>query len=163
MSDITLRIEGRYRRERTDAGLLRTALHIEEVAALAYATAAETVLEGEERAVATRFAGHEREHAGALMTMNLALALEVRRHAVRKDVDNLMPGFEGLGRRGTLEALLELETAALAGLQSLGRELANLDALRTVAMVMAGGAQHLVVLRDLLDERPLTKVFENGS
>jgi hypothetical protein len=42
-------------------------------------------------------------------------------------------------------------------------ELASLDALRTVAMVMAGGAQHLVVLRDLLDERPLTKVFENGS
>ena len=74
-----------------------------------------------------------------------------------------MPGFEGLGRRGALEALLELETAALAGQQALGRELASLDALRTVAMVMAGGAQHLVVLRDLLDERPLTKVFENGS
>jgi len=163
MSEITLRIEGRYRRERTDAGLLRTALHIEEVAALAYASAAETVLEGEARAVAERFAGHERQHAGALMTMNLALALEVRRHAVQKDVDNLMPGFEGLGRRGALEALLELETAALAGQQGLGRELANLDALRTVAMVMAGGAQHLVVLRDLLDERPLTKVFENGS
>ena len=163
MSEITLRIEGRYRRERTDAGLLRTALHVEEVAALAYASAAETVLEGEERAIAARFAGHEREHAGALMSMNLALALEVRRHAVQKDVDNLMPGFEAMERRATLEALLELETAAIAGQQTLGRKLANLDALRTVAMVMAGGAQHLVVLRDLLDEKPLTKVFENGA
>jgi rubrerythrin len=162
MSEITLRIEGRYRREQTDAGLLRTALHVEEVAALAYATAAGRVLEGDERLLAERFAGHEREHAGALMTMTLALTLEVRRHAARKDLDNLMPGFGALDRRATLEALLELETAAIAGQQALGRELVNLDALRTVAMVMAGGAQHLVVLRNLVDEKPLTKVFENG-
>ena len=163
MSEITLRIEGRYRRETTDAGRLRTTLHVEEVAALAYATAAERVLGGDERALAERFAGHEREHAGALMTMILALTLEVRRHAVQKDVDNLMPGFESLGRRETLEALLELETAAIAGQQALARQLASLDALRTVAMVMAGGAQHVVVLRDLLDERALTNAYENGS
>ena len=62
MSEITLRIDGRYRREQTDAGRLRTALHVEEVAALAYRTAAERVLEGEERAVAERFAAQEREH-----------------------------------------------------------------------------------------------------
>ena len=54
MSEITLRIKGRYRREETDAGRLRTALHVEEVAALAYAAAAERVLEGEERAIAAR-------------------------------------------------------------------------------------------------------------
>ena len=162
MSEITLRIEGRYRRETTDAGRLRTTLHVEEVAALAYATAAERVLDGEARVVATRFAGHEREHSDAVMTMILALALEVRRHAVEKDVDNLMPGFGSLGPRETLAALLELETAAIAGQQALGRQLANLDALRTVAMVMAGGAQHVVVLRDLLGDRPLTNLYENG-
>jgi rubrerythrin len=162
VSEITLRIDGRYRREQTDAGRLRTALHVEEVAALAYLTAAERVLEGEERAVAERFAAQEREHAGALMTMTLALTLEVRRHAVGKDLDNLMPGFEELGRRETLEALLELETAAVAGQQALARDMVDLDTLRTVGMVMAGGAQHLVVLRRLVDEKPLTFVFENG-
>ena len=162
MSEITLRIDGRYRREQTDAGRLRTALHVEEVAALAYRTAAERVLEGEERAVAERFAAQEREHAGALMTMTLALTLEVRRHAAGKDLDNLMPGFEALGRRETLEALLELETAAVAGQQALARDMVDRDTLRTVAMVMAGGAQHLVVLRRLLDEKPHTLVFENG-
>jgi rubrerythrin len=162
MSEITLRIEGRYRRERTDAGLLRTALHVEEVAALAYATAAGRVLEGDERLLAERFAGHEREHAGALMTMTLAMTLEVRRHAAGKDLDNLLPGFEALGRRETLEALLELETAAVAGQLALARDMVDLDTLRTVGMVMAGGAQHLVVLRRLLDERPHTKAFENG-
>ena len=157
MSEITLRIEGRYRRETTDAGRLRTTLHVEEVAALAYATAAERVLDGEARVVATRFAGHEREdHRHHRVRV---LALEVRRHAVEKDVDNLMPGFGSLGPRETLAALLELETAAIAGQQALGRQLANLDALRTVAMVMAGGAQHVVVLRDLLGDRPLTNLY----
>ena len=90
------------------------------------------MLEGEERAVAERFAAQEREHAGALMTMTLALTLEVRRHAVGKDLDNLMPGFEALGRRETLEALLELETAAVAGQQALARDMVDLDTLRTV-------------------------------
>jgi rubrerythrin len=162
VSEITLRIEGRYRREDSDAGRLRTALHVEQVAALAYATAAERALAGQERDVAARVAQHEREHAAAMLTMLLALTVDVRRHAVEKDVDNLMPGFEALGGRAALEALLELETAAIAGQQALGRLLVERDALRTVAMVMAGGAQHLVVLRDLLGRRPLTNVFENG-
>ena len=74
----------------------------------------------------------------------------------------MMPGFGALDRDGALAALLELETAAIAGQQALARQLTSLDALRTVAMVMAGGAQHLVVLRDLLDERPLSIAFENG-
>ena len=161
MSEITLRVEGRFRREDTDAGLLRTALHVEDVAALAYATAAERVLEGEQRATAQRFAAHEREHAAALLTMLLALTVDVRRRAVQKDVENLMPGFEALGREATLEALLELETAAIAGQQALGRLVVELDTLRTVAPVMAGGAQHLVVLRDLLGREPLT-TYDNG-
>jgi rubrerythrin len=161
MSEITLRVEGRYRREDTDAGLLRTALHVEDVAALAYATAAERVLEGEQRATAQRFAAHEREHAAALLTMLLALTVDVRRRADQKDVENLMPGFEALGREATLEALLELETAAIAGQQALGRLVVEVDALRTVAMVMAGGAQHLVVLRDLLGHELLT-TYDNG-
>ena len=57
--------------------------------------------------------------------------------------------------------IIEGLTASIAQ-QALGRELVNLDALRTVAMVMAGGAQHLVVLRNLVDEKPLMKGFENG-
>jgi rubrerythrin len=162
VSEVALRIEGRYRRENTDPGLVRTALHVEEVAALAYASAAERVLAGEQRAVARRFAEHERAHAGAMTTMALALTYEVRRHALPKDVENLMPGFGSLGREGTLEALLELETAAIAGQQAMARRVVDLDVLRTVAMVMAGGAQHVVVLRDLLGRTPLASDFGNG-
>jgi rubrerythrin len=162
MSEINLRVEGRYRREHTDSGLLRTALHVEEVAALAYATAAGTVLEGRERARAVAFAAQEREHAAALQTLLLGLTVPVLRHAAQKDVEDLMPGFEALGRDGALAALLELEEAAIAGQQGLARTLIALDALRTVAMVMAGGAQHLVILRDVLRRTPITTILENG-
>ena len=162
MSEITLRVEGRYRREHTDSGLLRTALHVEEVAALAYTTAAASVLQGAERARAVAFAAQEREHAASLQTMLLGLTVPVLRHAAQKDVEDLMPGFEALGRDGALAALLELEEAAIAGQQGLARRLIALDALRTVAMVMAGGAQHVVVLRDVLHRTPLTTGFENG-
>ena len=51
-----------------------------------------------------------------------------------------------------LRELAELEGAAIAGHQLMGRRLLELDALRTVAAVMAGGAQHLVVLRHALGQ-----------
>ena len=80
--------------------------------------------------------------------MLFALTVPVREHAVDADVDALLPGLRGASRRHeALEALAELEGAAIAGHQLMGRRLAALDALRTVAAVMAGGAQHLVVLR----------------
>ena len=73
-----------------------------------------------------------------------------------------MPGFEALGPREMLPALLELETAAIAGQQALARRLATLDALRTVAMVMAAGRSTRWCCAICLDERTLTKGFENG-
>jgi hypothetical protein len=87
----------------------------------------------------------------------------VREHAVPRDVDALVPGLRGAPRREALRALAELEGAAIAGHQLMGRRLVELDALRTVATVMASGAQHLVVLRDALGEPVLKRAFETGS
>ena len=150
-----------YAAARTDSGLLKAALHVEEVAAHAYALAADGALAGD--AWAARFAEHERQHAAAFETMLFALTVPVREHAVRSDVDALVPGLRGASRRGALRALAELEGAAIAGHQLMGRRLAELDALRTVAAVMAGGAQHLVVLRDALGNAALTRTYETGS
>ena len=61
-----------------------------------------------------------------------------------------------------LRELAGLEDAAIAGHQLMGRRLLALDALRTVAAVMAGGAQHLVVLRHALGQTPLTLAYETG-
>jgi ferritin-like protein len=146
---------------RTDAALLQAALHVEQVAALAYAAAARS-LAGDERAQALRFAAHERDHAAAFETMLQALTVPVREHAGPDDLDELVPSLRGASRRDALRALAELEGAAIAGQQLMGRRLRALDALRTVATVMASGAQHLVVLRRQLGEQPLTIAFETG-
>jgi hypothetical protein len=87
----------------------------------------------------------------------------VREHAGRADLDALVPGLRRAGRHEALTALVGLESAAIAGAQLMGRRLRALDALRTVATVMAGGAQHLVVLRDALDVKPLINAYETGA
>jgi Ferritin-like domain len=162
---VTGRIIELFEAARTDSGLFKAALHVEEVAALAYTAAADGSLEGDDRALARRFAEHERQHAAAFETMLFALTVPVRAHAGPDDVDALVPGLRGAGRRETLRALAELEGAAIAGHQLIGRRLGEhaLDALRTVAAVMAGGAQHLVVLRHALGDATLTRAFESGS
>jgi Ferritin-like domain len=157
------RVRELFEAARTDAGLLQAGLHVEQVAALAYAAAAERALDGEERARARRFAEHEREHAAAFETLLFALTVPVRERAGPGDLDALAPGLRRAGRREALLALAELEGAAIAGHQLMGRRLRALDALRTVATVMAGGAQHLVVLRDALDAPSSTLAFETGE
>jgi Ferritin-like domain len=158
---VTGRVGELYAAARSDSALLKVALHVEEVAARAYAAAAAGPLVGDDWAA--RFADHERRHAAAFETMLFALTVPVREHAGPGDVDALVPGLRGASRRDALRALAELEGAAIAGHQLMGRRLAELDALRTVAVVMAGGAQHLVVLRDALGNTALTHTYETGS
>ena len=98
------------------------------------------------------------------MTMLLALTRRrVREHAVHKDVETSHARLlRTLRARGDAGGAAELESAAIAGHQRWAAA-GELDALRTVAMVMAGGAQHLVVLRDALGARPLTEAFETAA
>jgi hypothetical protein len=162
VSGIAAQVSARFAAARTDAGLLTAGLWVEEVAALAYAAAAAGPLTGEDRAQALRFARHEREHAGVFETLLFALTVPVREHAGESDLQALIPGLRRAGREEALARLAELEGAAIAGHQQLGRRLRALDALRSVATVMAGGAQHLVVLRHALGREPVTRVFESG-
>jgi ferric-dicitrate binding protein FerR (iron transport regulator) len=159
---VTGPVAERYAAATTDADLLQAGLHVEQVAALAYEAAADGPLDGEERAQALRFAEHERRHAAAFETMLFALTVPVREHAGPDDLEALIPGLRDAGRRETLRALAELEGAAIAGHQLLGRRLQALDVLRSVATVMAAGAQHLVAIRNALGDEPVTKAFETG-
>lgn len=162
MSGMRERVAPLFEAARTDSGLLQAGLHVEQVCALAYA-AAERSLEGEERALARRFAEHERSHVAAFETLLFALTVPVREHAGPEDLEALVPGLRGASRLDALRALADLEGAAIAGHQLIGRRLRALDALRTVATVMAGGAQHLVALRDALGREPLAVVYESGD
>lgn len=155
-------VADRFAAARTDSGLFAAGLFVEEVAALAYRAAAAGPLRGEDRAVALRFAGHEREHAAVFETLLFALTVPVREHATEADLHELIPGLRRAGRDEALTALAQLEAAAIAGHQAIGRRVEALDAVRSVATVMAGGAQHLVVLRGTLGQHPVTKQFETG-
>jgi hypothetical protein len=159
---IAAQVADRFAAARTDSGLFKAGLFVEEIAALAYRAAAAGPLDGEDRAVALRFAGHEREHAAVFETLLFALTVPVREHATEADLQALIPGLRRADREEALAALAELEGAAVAGQQSIGRRVEALDAVRSVATVMAGGAQHLVVLRRALGEQPVTKPFESG-
>lgn len=156
------RVQRLFAAARTDASFMEAALHVEEIAALAYAAAAAGPLEGEERAQALRFAEHERRHAEVFETMLFALTVPVREHAGPDDLDALVPGLRDATRREALRRLAELEGAAIAGHQLMARRLVALDALRSVAIVMAAGAQHLVALRHALGQTPLTHAYETG-
>ena len=162
MSTVAAQVAERFGAARTDSGLFKAGLFVEEVAALAYRTAAAGPLSGEDRGQALRFAGHEREHAQVFETLLFALTVPVREHATEDDLRALMPGLRRAGRTEALEQLAELEGAAIAGHQLMGRRLAARDALRSVAMVMASGAQHLVVLRRAAGQTPLSKTYETG-
>ena len=162
MSGVAGQVAARFAAARTDSGLLKAGLWAEEVAALAYAAAAEGPLAGAERAQALRFSQHEREHAEVFETLLFALTVPVRDHAGEADLQAVAPGIRRADRAVALQRLAELEQATIAAHQTLGRRLEALDALRSVATVMAGASQHLVVLRRHLGEEPVTKVFETG-
>lgn len=162
MSGVADRIAARFAAARTDAGLLTAGLWAEEVAALAYAAAADGPLAGAERAQARRFAGHEREHAKVFETLLFALTVPVREHAGEADLQAVVPGLRRADRAVALERLAEIEQATIAAYQTLGRRLEALDALRSVATVMAAASQHLVVLRHTLGQDPVTRAFETG-
>jgi hypothetical protein len=153
-------VADRYAAARRDSGLFKAGLWVEEVCALAYRTAAAGPLRGEE--FARRFAGHEREHAAVFETLLFALTVPVREHATEADLHALAPGLRRADRADALGILADLEDAAIQGHQLMGRRVEALDALRSVAQVMAGAAQHLVVLRDALGQVPLTLAFESG-
>jgi hypothetical protein len=162
MSRIAAQVGERFAAAHTDAGLLKAGLFVEEVAALAYDAAADGPFGAGDRAQALTFARHERAHAGVFETMLFALTVPVREHATEADLHALIPGLRRAGRDEAWERLAELEGAAIAGHQLLGRRLQALDVLRSVATVMAAGAQHLVAIRNALGDEPVTKAFETG-
>jgi hypothetical protein len=162
VTGVSAEVSARFAAARTDSGLLKAGLWAEEVAALAYAAAADGPLTGAERAQALRFADHEREHAEVFETLLFALTVPVREHAGEGDLQAVLPALRRAGRAAALQRLAELEQATIAAHQTLGRRLGALDALRSVGTVMAGASQHLVVLRHALGQEPVTKAFETG-
>ena len=144
-----------------DAEILGKAIHLEQVAVLAYdGVIAGGLLSARIEAVFRRFRDHEQQHAGALTTALTDLGGTPPKQATAADVE----GLDGLKSQADVARFaIEFETAAVAAYVDAQRKLIDGKLLQSAASIMANEAQHLVVLRQLANIEPVPNAFETGE
>jgi hypothetical protein len=144
-----------------DAAVLAGPFEAERTAEAAY-RAATTSGDRRVRALARRFADHERQHVQALSTAFQALGAPVPPvpdgpdglDAAARDLG--LPAFSGLrGAGDLLEFLVGMEEALVGRWVRAHRDLGDHNLVQTATQVLGCQAQHLVALRDALGRPPL--------
>jgi rubrerythrin len=148
-----------------DAEILGGAIHLEQVAVLAYGAALDSKLLTTGFAkVAARFRDHEQEHADALTTALKDLGGTPPPQATAKDIDAVVKGLGDVTSQADVANFaIELEMAAVAAYYDAHRRLIDAKLLQTGASIMANEAQHLVVLRQAVKQDPVPNAFETGA
>jgi rubrerythrin len=141
------------------------AIHLEQVAVLAYGAALDSKLLTTGFAkVAARFRDHEQEHADALTTALKDLGGTPPPQATAKDIDAVVKGLGDVTSQADVANFaIELEMAAVAAYYDAHRRLIDAKLLQTGASIMANEAQHLVVLRQAVKQDPVPNAFETGA
>ena len=148
-----------------DAEILSGAIHLEQVAVLAYGAAIDSKLLTPAFAkVAARFRDHEQQHADALTTALTDLGGTPPPKATAKDIDAVVKGLADVtSQRDVAAFAIELEMVAVAAYYDAHRKLIDAKLLQTGASIMANEAQHLVVLRQAIKRDPVPNAFETGK
>ena len=149
----------------TDAEILSGAIHLEQVAVLAYgATIDSKLLKPGFARVAARFRDHEQQHADALTTALTDLGGTPPPKATASDIDAVVKGLGEVASQADVASFaIELELAAVAAYHDAHRKLVDAKLLQTAASIMANEAQHLVVLRQALERDAVPHAFETGE
>lgn len=162
-SSIPLLLSARdaFAAESGDAEILGKAIHLEQIAVLAYDGAiAGGLLSARSEVRFSRFRDHERQHADALTTALTDLGGTPPERATVDDVE----GLDGLKSQADVARFaIEFETAAVAAYLDAQRKLVDGKLLQSFASIMANEAQHLVVLRQLANTEPVPNAFETGE
>ena len=158
---LLLAVRDAFAAESGDAEILGKAIHLEQVAVLAYdGVIAGGLLRSRSEAVLTRFRDHERQHAGALTTALTDLGGTPPEQATVADVD----GLDGLKSEADVVGFaIAFEAAAVAAYLDAQRKLVDGKLLQSTASIMANEGQHLVVLRRLANVEPVPNAFETGE
>jgi rubrerythrin len=149
-----------------DAGILESAVGLEQVAVFAYTAAIDSgLLDRRIEDVARLFRDQEQEHADALITALRDLGgTPPPKPRSAADVD---AAVEGLGdvrsQADVANFAIELETAAVAAYYDAHQKLRDAKLLQTGASIMANEGQHLVVLRQAVRKPPVPNAFETGE
>ena len=148
-----------------DAEILSSAIHLEQVAVLAYAAAIDSgKLTPAFAKIATRFRDHEQAHADTLTTALTDLGGMPPKQATQADLLEVVEGLADARSQADLANLaIELEMAAVAAYLDAHRKLVEAKLLQTGASIMANEAQHLVVLRQAVKRDPVPHAFETGK
>ena len=158
---LLLAVRDAFAAESGDAEILGKAIHLEQLAVLAYdGVIAGGLLRSRSAAVFTRFRDHERQHADALTTALTDLGGTPPKQATVADVE----GLDGLRSEADVAGFaIAFESAAVAAYLDAQRKLIDGKLLQSTASIMANEAQHLVVLRRLANVEPVPNAFETGE
>lgn len=153
-------VRNAFAADSSDGEILRKAIHLEQVAVLAYDGAlASGLLSSSFKAVFSRFRDHEQQHAETLTTALTDLGGTPPEPAKEEDVE----GLDDLkSQTDVANFAIELETAAVAAYYDAQKKLIDGKLLQSGASIMANEAQHLVVLRRLANTDPVPNAFETG-
>jgi len=162
---LLLSVRNAFAQTSGDAEILGKAIHLEQVAVLAYGAAIDSGRLGVELSrVATRFRDHEQQHADVLTTALTDLGGMAPQPATAKDVEGFVKSLDDAESQTDLANLaIEFETATVAAYLDAQRKLIDGKLLQTGASIMANEAQHLVVLRELAKLDPVPNAFVTGK
>ncbi len=140
-----------------DRTLVTAALDLERRALAAYEDASTSeALDVDTRGIARRFAEHQREHVAALAGV---LGQTGGADAEPAGGEGGEEEDGGGGRDDFLRTAIGLEEEALRAYRTAHERLRDSSLVKLGSGVMANHGQHLVVLRDALEEEPLTDAF----
>ena len=144
-----------------DAGILSSAIRLENTAVAAYAAAVNSgVLTPQFRRTATLFGRQEAEHAAALTAALKSLG---GTPPAGTDAKLLAPLKRARSQKQVAQFAIELETMAVAAYYDASKKLQQARLLQTSAQIMSNEGQHLVVLRQALGQNPVPHAFETGK
>jgi rubrerythrin len=162
---LLLSVRGAFAASSGDADILVKAITLERIAVLAYGVAIDSkLLSPSLESVAHRFRDHEQEHADALVTALIDLGGTPSPPPTVKDIDGVVRGIGDVKSEADVVSFaIELEMAAVAAYYDAHHKLVDAKLLQTGAAIMAGEAQHLVVLRQAIKRDPVPHAFETGA
>ena len=145
-----------------DVGIVAALLTLEQRAVLVYESAARGgKLRSVPNAAANRFRRHEQEHADALAAALRELGGSAPQPpSSADDVDGLSDALAT--EKELLDFAIGFETTVVATYNEAISKLKDGRLLQTVASIVAGQGQHLVVLRQAAGRDPLPNALESG-
>ena len=163
---LLLKVRHAFAQSEGDAGIIESAVGLEQIAVFAYDQALDSgLLSSSFEEVARLFRDQEQEHVDALTAALQGLGGEVP--AAPDSVEDVDAAVEGLGdvrsQADVANFAIELETAAVAAYYEAHQQLRDAALLQTGASIMANEGQHLVVLRQAVDLPPVPTAFATGE